>query len=108
MTSCVKPLNFFEQRPKVLEYYHNLFSYIMVDEYQDTNGVQFRLVKLLADKHKNLCVVGDDDQSIYRFRGQIFVTYWILNLYIKMQSYSLRAELSINQEYLRCCERSDS
>ncbi len=64
-----KTVELFEQRPKVLEYYHNLFSYIMVDEYQDTNGVQFRLVKLLADKHKNLCVVGDDDQSIYRFRG---------------------------------------
>lgn len=64
-----KTVDLFEQRPKVLEYYHNLFQYIMVDEYQDTNGVQFRLVKLLADKHKNLCVVGDDDQSIYRFRG---------------------------------------
>ncbi len=64
-----KTVELFERRPNVLEYYHNLFQYIMVDEYQDTNGVQFRLVKLLADKHRNLCVVGDDDQSIYRFRG---------------------------------------
>lgn len=65
----VKTVELFEQRPKVLEYYQNLFQYIMVDEYQDTNGVQFRLVNLLASKHRNLCVVGDDDQSIYRFRG---------------------------------------
>jgi len=65
----VKTVELFEQKPKVLEYYQNLFQYIMVDEYQDTNGVQFRLVNLLASKHRNLCVVGDDDQSIYRFRG---------------------------------------
>jgi DNA helicase-2/ATP-dependent DNA helicase PcrA len=65
----VKTVELFERSPKTLEYYHNLFEYIMVDEYQDTNGVQFRLVSLLASKHRNLCVVGDDDQSIYRFRG---------------------------------------
>lgn len=64
-----KTVELFEKSPDVLEYYHNLFDYIMVDEYQDTNGVQFRLVELLAAKKRNLCVVGDDDQSIYRFRG---------------------------------------
>ncbi len=53
----------------VLDYYHNRFKYIMVDEYQDTSIAQFELVYLLAGKHKNICVVGDDDQSIYRFRG---------------------------------------
>lgn len=59
----------FEQEPEVLNHYQNLYKYIMVDEYQDTNKVQFRLVSLLSQKYKNLCVVGDDDQSIYRFRG---------------------------------------
>ena len=55
--------------PEVLEYYANKFRYILVDEYQDTNHCQFELVRLLSSKHHNLCVVGDDDQSIYKFRG---------------------------------------
>ncbi len=59
----------FEKNPDVLEYYQNLFKYIMVDEYQDTNKVQYKFVAMLADKSKNICVVGDDDQSIYKFRG---------------------------------------
>ena len=59
----------FEQEPEVLAHYRNLYKYIMVDEYQDTNEAQFRLVSLLAGGHSNLCVVGDDDQSIYKFRG---------------------------------------
>ncbi len=59
----------FEECPEVLEYYRNKFKYIHVDEYQDTNAVQYRLVSLLAEKHRNLCVVGDEDQSIYKFRG---------------------------------------
>lgn len=59
----------FEQEPDVLDHYRNLYKYIMVDEYQDTNKVQFRLISLLSEKYKNLCVVGDDDQSIYKFRG---------------------------------------
>ncbi|MDO4764593.1 MAG: DNA helicase PcrA [Eubacteriales bacterium] len=59
----------FVANPDILEIYQNKFQYIMVDEYQDTNGVQFELVSLLAGKFKNLCVVGDDDQSIYAFRG---------------------------------------
>ena len=65
----VLTVELFEKFPEVLEKYQNRFRYIMVDEYQDTNHVQFRLVQLLADKYKNICVVGDDDQSIYRFRG---------------------------------------
>lgn len=59
----------FENFPDVLEKYRNRYKYIMVDEYQDTNHVQFRLVSLLSSGHGNLCVVGDDDQSIYKFRG---------------------------------------
>ncbi|MDE6593166.1 MAG: UvrD-helicase domain-containing protein [Oscillospiraceae bacterium] len=59
----------FEENPDVLEHYQNLYRYIMVDEYQDTNTAQYRLISLLAKKYGNLCVVGDDDQSIYKFRG---------------------------------------
>ena len=59
----------FENNDDVLEHYRNRYKYIMVDEYQDTNQAQFRLVSLLSGKHRNLCVVGDDDQSIYKFRG---------------------------------------
>ncbi|MBR2724225.1 MAG: UvrD-helicase domain-containing protein [Ruminococcus sp.] len=59
----------FEACPDVLELYQNQFKYIMVDEYQDTNRVQYKFVSMLAAKSRNLCVVGDDDQSIYRFRG---------------------------------------
>ncbi|SEL41869.1 DNA helicase-2 / ATP-dependent DNA helicase PcrA [Butyrivibrio sp. ob235] len=59
----------FKDEPEVLAQYQERFRYIMVDEYQDTNNVQFEFVRLLADRYKNLCVVGDDDQSIYRFRG---------------------------------------
>ena len=65
----VKTVELFQSYPDILDYYQERFRYIMVDEYQDTNTVQFMLVKLLASKYRNLCVVGDDDQSIYRFRG---------------------------------------
>ena len=65
----VKTVELFCTQPEVLSYYQERFRYIMVDEYQDTNTAQFELIRLLASKYKNLCVVGDDDQSIYKFRG---------------------------------------
>ena len=65
----LKTVQLFQTQHDVLEYYQERFRYIMVDEYQDTNGVQFELVRLLASRYQNLCVVGDDDQSIYKFRG---------------------------------------
>lgn len=65
----VRTVELFESCPEVLEQYQERFKFIMVDEYQDTNTAQFKLVSLLASKYQNLCVVGDDDQSIYRFRG---------------------------------------
>ena len=65
----IKTVQLFQTQADVLEYYQERFRYIMVDEYQDTNTVQFELVRLLASKYRNFCVVGDDDQSIYKFRG---------------------------------------
>lgn len=59
----------FLQFPDILNHYQNLYKYILVDEYQDTNQIQYKLVSLLSKRHQNLCVVGDDDQSIYKFRG---------------------------------------
>ena len=65
----VKTVELFKANEEVLHSYQERFRYIMVDEYQDTNTAQFELIRLLADKYRNLCVVGDDDQSIYKFRG---------------------------------------
>lgn len=65
----VKTVELFQNYPNVLEYYQERFKYIMVDEYQDTNTAQFKFLSLLASRYENLCVVGDDDQSIYKFRG---------------------------------------
>lgn len=68
----LKTVQIFEKYPEVLVSYQQLFQYILIDEYQDTNAVQYRFVKLLAEKHRNLCVVGDDFQAIYGFRGANF------------------------------------
>jgi len=65
----LKPLELFAKHPETLERYHYRFKYILVDEYQDTNRVQYRLIQELAKMHRNICVVGDDAQSIYAFRG---------------------------------------
>lgn len=65
----VKTVELFKSHPQILESYQERFLYVMVDEYQDTNTVQFEFIRLLSAKYRNLCVVGDDDQSIYKFRG---------------------------------------
>ena len=65
----LKTIVLFEKRPEVLAIYQNKFEYIHVDEYQDTNVIQYKLIKMLSEVHKNICVVGDDDQSIYSWRG---------------------------------------
>lgn len=65
----MKTVELFKGHPEVLDYYRNKFRYIMVDEYQDTSKAQYELIKLLAKQHQNICVVGDDDQSIYGWRG---------------------------------------
>jgi ATP-dependent DNA helicase UvrD/PcrA len=65
----VKTVELFQDNKDVLDHYQERFKYIMVDEYQDTNTAQFQLISILASKYRNLCVVGDDDQSIYKFRG---------------------------------------
>ncbi len=65
----LQTVRLFEKNPDVLAYYHDKFHYVLIDEYQDTNQVQYRLASLLAKGRENFCVVGDDDQSIYRFRG---------------------------------------
>lgn len=65
----LKTIDLFERNPEVLDFYQRRFEYIMVDEYQDTNKAQYTLISKLSKVHRNLCVVGDDDQSIYKFRG---------------------------------------
>ena len=89
-----KTVELFRQNPDVLEYYQERFKYIMVDEYQDTNTAQFKFVSLLAAKYRNLCVVGDDDQSIYKFRGANI--YNILNF---EQEYPDAHVIKLEQNY---------
>ncbi len=89
----------FQQFPDVLEKYRKRFRYIMVDEYQDTNHAQYLLVSLLAGGHQNLCVVGDDDQSIYKFRGAT-----IENILSFEEQFS-RAKVIRLEENYRCTTR---
>lgn len=92
-----KTVELFEHHPDVLENYQERFRYIMVDEYQDTNHIQFLFVKLLAKKYRNLCVVGDDDQSIYKFRGANITN--ILNF---EQEYPDAKLVKLEQNYRSC------
>lgn len=98
----------FQSCPDVLDYYQERFRYIMVDEYQDTNTAQFKFVSLLAEKYKNLCVVGDDDQSIYKFRGANIGNILGYEKVISTgKSHQTGTELPFYPEYSECGERSD-
>ncbi|MDO5574820.1 MAG: DNA helicase PcrA [bacterium] len=90
----VKTVELFKNCSDVLDYYQERFRYIMVDEYQDTNTAQFELIRLLASKYRNLCVVGDDDQSIYKFRGAN-----IRNILDFEQVYSDAKVIKLEQNY---------
>lgn len=92
-----KTVELFEHNLDVLDSYQNRFRYIMVDEYQDTNHIQFLMVKMLARKYKNLCVVGDDDQSIYKFRGAN-----ITNILGFEKEYPEAEVIKLEQNYRSC------
>ena len=95
----MKTIQLFERIPDALEYYQNKFQYIHVDEYQDTNKAQYTLVKLLASKFKNLCVVGDSDQSIYGWRVQIFKISYLLKKITLMLKRYFRTKLSFYKDH---------
>ena len=92
----------------MLEYFQERFKYIMVDEYQDTNTAQFKFVSLLAEKYRNLCVVGDDDQFINKFRGaNIKNILGFEHVFADAKVVRLEAS-SCYSEYFKCCQSGDS
>lgn len=90
----IKPIELFQMYPEVLERYQDRFRYILIDEYQDTNRAQYTVTKLLASKHENICVVGDDAQSIYSFRGAD-----ISNILNFKEDYAQATEIALEQNY---------
>ncbi len=90
----VKPIELFEEHPDILEKYQDRFKYILIDEYQDTNHAQYKVTKMLADKYKNICVVGDDAQSIYSFRGAD-----ITNILSFQEDYDNAKQVPLEQNY---------
>ncbi len=90
----IKPIELFEQHPDILRKYQEHFRYILIDEYQDTNHAQYRATKLLAEGHNNICVVGDDSQSIYSFRGADITN--ILNF---REDYPDSVQIPLEQNY---------
>ncbi|MEX2398321.1 MAG: UvrD-helicase domain-containing protein [Balneolales bacterium] len=90
----IKPIELFEKHPEILEKYQDRFKYILIDEYQDTNHAQYKVTQMLAHKHKNICVVGDDAQSIYSFRGAD-----ISNILNFKQDYPEAVEVPLEQNY---------
>ncbi|MCG8374840.1 MAG: UvrD-helicase domain-containing protein [Balneolales bacterium] len=90
----VKPIQLFEEHPEVLEKYQDRFKYILIDEYQDTNHAQYTVTRMLAAKYKNICVVGDDAQSIYSFRGAD-----ISNILNFKEDYENAQQIPLEQNY---------
>ncbi|MDE0885871.1 MAG: UvrD-helicase domain-containing protein [Myxococcota bacterium] len=90
----LQTVELFKQLPRVLEYYQRRWQYVLVDEFQDTNGIQLSLVNLLAANHRNLCVVGDPDQSIYAWRGAN-----VRNILDFEESYSEAAVIKLERNY---------
>src|SRR6056297_2973408 len=90
----VKPIELFQEYPDLLEKYQDRFKYILIDEYQDTNHAQYKVTKMLAEKYNNICVVGDDAQSIYSFRGADITN--ILNF---KEDYPEADEVPLEQNY---------
>lgn len=90
----VKPIELFELHPDLLEKYQDRFKYILIDEYQDTNHAQYKVTKMLADKYQNICVVGDDAQSIYSFRGAD-----ISNILNFKEDYENATQVPLEQNY---------
>lgn len=90
----IKPIELFESHPELLEKYQDRFKYILIDEYQDTNHAQYKATKMLADKYKNICVVGDDAQSIYSFRGAD-----ISNILNFQEDYENAKQIPLEQNY---------
>lgn len=90
----VKPIQLFEEHPDVLEKYQDRFKYILIDEYQDTNHAQYKVTKMLAAKYENICVVGDDAQSIYSFRGAD-----ISNILNFKEDYEEATQVPLEQNY---------
>ena len=101
----IKPIELFEEHPDVLEKYQDRFKYILIDEYQDTNHAQYKMTKLLAQKYQNICVVGDDAQSIYSFRGADISN--ILNFktdYDKAEQVPLEQNYRSTKHILQCAD----
>lgn len=90
----IKPIQLFEEYPETLEMYQDRFKYILIDEYQDTNHAQYKVTKMLAAKYKNICVVGDDAQSIYSFRGAD-----ISNILNFQEDYENAKQVPLEQNY---------
>lgn len=90
----VKPIELFQKHPEILEKYQDRFKYILIDEYQDTNHAQYKVTRMLADKYENICVVGDDAQSIYSFRGAD-----ISNILNFKEDYENATQVPLEQNY---------